>query len=157
MNAQQSKGPGIGTRHEEQSFRVLVIDDNEVDREIIIRHVRQAWPFEDIAWESAMDGHEAIRKLARASFTVVVLEWQLPKLRGMDVLRRLRDDGVDIPVIVVSGLHREEIADDLESLGAAFLNKESLNPTALRNAMAISARWLTNGQKRDRKKDEREL
>jgi CheY-like chemotaxis protein len=157
MNAQQSKGPGTGGRHEGQSFRVLIIDDSEIDREIIIRHIRHAWPFEALAWESAADGHEAMSKLAQGSFTVVILKWQLPKLHGVNVLRKLRADGVDTPVIVVSELERGEIADDLESLGAAFLTKENINPTTLRDAMAISARWLTNGQKRRHDNGEREL
>jgi len=157
MSGQQSTGPGIGPRHGERSIRVLIIDDNAIDREIIIRHVRQAWPFEDVACESAEDGNEAVRKLAQGSYTAVVLDWQLPKSRGVDVLRKLRANGVDTPVIVVSGLRREEIADDLESLGVVFLNKEAIKPTSLRDAMAASARWLTDGRKRRHENGEREL
>ena len=133
------------------------LDDSEIDREIIIRHIRHAWPFETLAWESAADVPEAMSKLAQGSFTVVVLKWQLPKLHGADMLRKLRADGVDTPVIIVSDLERAEIADDLELLGAAFLTKESINPTALRNAMAISARWLADGQKPRRDNGGREL
>jgi len=65
-----------------------------------------------------VDGNEAMTKLAQGSFSMIALGWQLPKLRGMDVLRKLRASGGNIPVIVVSGLDRGEIADDLESLGA---------------------------------------
>jgi two-component system chemotaxis response regulator CheY len=157
MNAQQSNGPGIGGRPEGQSFRVLVVDDSEIDREIIIRHIRSAWPFEALAWESAVDGHGAMSKLAQESFSVVVLKWQLPTLHGVNVLRKLRADGVSTPVIVVSDLERGEIDDDLESLGAAYLTKENIDPTTLRDAMAISARWLTNRQEHRCNNGEREL
>ena len=158
MSAQQSETPRVGTQHGSQSFRVLVIDDNETDREIIIRNMRRAWPFEyELAWESAADGNEAMTKLAKGSFSMIVLGWQPPKLRGMDVLRKLRASRVNIPVIVVAGLDRGEIADDLESLGAAFLNKEGVNPTALRDAVAASARWLAEGPADRRKRREREL
>lgn len=158
MSAEQSENAYVGSQCENQSFRVLVIGDNETDGKIIIRNIRRAWPFEyQLAWESAADGNKAMTKLAQSPFAMVVLDWQLPSVRGMDMLRRLRASGVNIPVIVVSGLDREVITDDLESLGAAFLNKEGINPTALRDAVATSARWLTDGLARDRKGCEGEL
>ena len=145
MDQRGSEGAKSGRQDEGQLFRVLIVDDNEIDREIIIRHIRHAWPFEGLAWESATDGTEALKKLAETSFAVIVLEWQLPKMHGVNVLHKLRADGMACPAIVVSGLDRQEITDDLESLGAAFVNKECINPAALRDAMAVSARWLTNG------------
>jgi len=144
MDTQSSEGAEVERRHGNQPFRVLVIDDNEIDQEIIVHHIRHAWPYEyDLAWESAADGDEALTKLAQTSFAMIVLDWRLPKLHGADVLQRLRASGVGIPVIVVSGLDREEIADDLEAWGAAFLNKEVITPATLRDALAVSARWLT--------------
>ncbi len=158
MSAQQSKTSRVGSQRESQLFRVLVIDNNKADQKISIRNIRRAWPFEyQLAWESAADGNEAMTKPTQSSFTMVVLDWQLPNLRGVDVLRRLRASRVNIPVTVVSGLDRKEITDDLELLGAAFLNKEGINPTALRDAVATSARWLADGLTRDRKGRDREL
>jgi CheY-like chemotaxis protein len=158
MSAEQSENARVGPLRENQSFRVLVIGDDETDRKTIIRNIRRAWPFEhQLAWESAADGNEAMTKLAQSSFTMAVLDWQLPNLHGVSVLRQLRASGVNIPVIVVSGLDRKEITDDLESLGAAFLNKEGINPTALRNAVATSARWLADRPTRNRKGRECEL
>jgi CheY-like chemotaxis protein len=143
MDTQPSKGADVERQCEEQPFRVLVIDDNEIDREILIHHIRHAWPYEyDLAWESTADGAEALAKVGRTSFAMIVLDWQLPTLHGADLLRRLRASGVDIPVIVVTGLDRAEIPDDLEAWGAAFLHKEGITPATLRDALAISARWL---------------
>ena len=143
MDTSPSKNTHVQQQQGDTPFRVLVIDDNDIDREIIIHHIRHAWPYEyDLAWETAADGDEALAKLAQTSFAMIVLDWQLPRLRGADVLHRLRAGGADMPVIVVSGLDREEIADDLESCGAAFLRKEGISPATLRDAMAVSARWL---------------
>ncbi len=158
MSAEQSENTHVGPQRESQSFRVLVIGDDETDRETMIRNIRRAWPFEyELAWESAADGHEAMAKLAQRVYTMVVLDWPRPSLGGVNVLRKLRASGVNIPVIVVSGLGRKEISDDLESLGAVFLNKEGINPTALREAVATSARWLADGLARNRESREREL
>jgi CheY-like chemotaxis protein len=158
MSGEQSENAHIGSQCENQSFRILVIGEDETDWKIIIRNIRRAWPFEhQLAWESAADGNEAMTRLAHSLFTMAILDWQVPNLRGMDVLRKLRASGVNIPVIVVSGLDRKEIADDLESLGAVFLNKEGINPTALRDAVATSARWLADGLARKPKGRERKL
>ena len=135
---------------EAQSFRILVIDDNPGDRELLVRHIRRAWPFEyELHIEKAVDGEGAKAKLAEDTFTTIVLDWQLPRLRGVDVLRSLRSKGVNVPVIVVSGLSREEITEDLESLGAVYLGKEAINPTSVRDAMATSARWLADQSMRN--------
>jgi two-component system chemotaxis response regulator CheY len=136
---------------ETQSFRILVIDDNPGDRELAVRHIRRAWPFEyELHIEKAVDGEEAMAKLAEDAFTAIVLDWQLPRLSGVDVLRALRSKGVNVPVIVVSGLSREEITEDLESFGAVYLGKEAINPTSLRDAMAASARWLADQSMRSK-------
>lgn len=137
------------------SFRILVVDDDQVDRELLIRHIRHAWPFEyELRVEKAVDGEEALEKLAESSFTTIVLDWHLPKLQGVDVLRALRANGVNVPVIIVSGVSREEITEDLESQGAVYLKKQEINSASLREAMATSARSLADRSQGNKKSTE---
>ena len=70
---------------------------------------------------------------------MVLLEWRVVKLRGADVLRRLRANGLKMPVVILSALDREEIHEDLESLKASYLNKQHLNPATLQYAVVVSA------------------
>jgi CheY-like chemotaxis protein len=128
-------------------FRVLVIDDSEIDREITTRHLGSAWPFEhELILDYAADGNEALAKMRAARYALFVLDWKLPGMGGGEVLRGIRRSGVRIPVVVVSGLQRDQITDDLESLGAAFLNKDEMNPSTLHDAIAASLRQLGVGQ-----------
>lgn len=128
-------------------FRVLVIDDSEIDREITTRHLGKAWPFErELMLDYAADGTEALDKMRVTRYALFVLDWKLPGMGGGEVLRGIRRSGVRIPVVVVSGLQRDQIADDLESLGAAFLNKDEMNPITLHDAIAASLRQLGAGQ-----------
>jgi two-component system chemotaxis response regulator CheB len=125
------------------AFRVLVIDDNEIDREIAIRCIGEAWPFErELAVEAAADGAEALDKMRRMRFTLVVLDWRLPAMGGADVLRAIRANGVRLPVVVLSGLMRHQILDDIEALDASFLNKDEMTPETFRAAVADSLRML---------------
>ena len=124
-------------------FRVLVVDDNEADRKLLTIHLGQAWPFErDLVVEVAADGPEALEKMHGSRFALIVLDWKLPTIGGAEVLRAMRKNGVRIPVVVVSGLAREHISDDLDSLGAAFLNKDELNVLTFHDAIATSLRLL---------------
>ncbi|MCX6897735.1 MAG: response regulator [Verrucomicrobia bacterium] len=119
--------------------RVLVADDCETDRELTIRHLGKAWPFErDMLVECAANGRMALEKLRRSRFALAVLDWNMPYLGGGDVLRTIRADGMCIPVVVVAGQRREDIVQDLESMAAAFVHKDELNPISLCNAIAAS-------------------
>jgi len=122
---------------------VLVIDDNEMDREIIVRHLDKAWPFEsDMVLDQAGDGREALQKINGQRYALIVLDWKLPHVGGGEVLRHIRGNGVRIPVVVLSGLKRVDIAEDLDKLCAAFLNKDEMTPDTFHQAIASSLRLL---------------
>lgn len=124
-------------------FRVLVIDDSEIDREITSRHLGKAWPFErDLVLDYAADGAEALKKMRASRYALFVLDWKLPGMGGGDVLRAIRQNGVRVPVVVISGLQRDQIGDDLDTLGAGFLNKDEMDPHTLHEAIAASLRLL---------------
>jgi CheY-like chemotaxis protein len=122
---------------------VLVIDDNDTEREIIIRYLGKAWPFEsEMILDSAADGREALKKIRSNRYALIVLDWKMPHLEGGEVLRTIRHNGVRIPVVVLSGFPRHEIKENLDSLGAAFLNKDEMTPVSLHHAIATSLRLL---------------
>lgn len=128
-----------GTR----SLPVLVIDDNEADRKLTIAMLAHAWPFErEMAVEVAADGKEALEKMRTVRFSLVVLDWKLPLVGGSEVLRTMRTNGVRAPVVVLSGLQRDQIQEDLESFGAAFLNKSDMDYDTLHKAIATSLELL---------------
>lgn len=133
------------------AFRVLIVDDNEADRMLTAIRLGEAWPFEhDLAVEYAGDGAEALDKLRRARFALVVLDWNMPAVGGSEVLRVVRQGGVRVPVVVVSGLNRAELGEDLESLRASFINKNELRPDRFRAAVAASLILLGEESLRER-------
>jgi CheY-like chemotaxis protein len=124
-------------------LRVLVIDDSDADRRLTIHHLGEVWPFErEMIVETAADGKEALEKIRKLRLALIVLDWKLPLGGDGEVLRTMRRGGIRVPVIVLSGLQREDIRDDLEALGAAFLNKNDMTPMSLRDAITNSLRLL---------------
>jgi DNA-binding response OmpR family regulator len=66
--------------------------------------------------ETAAGGREALDAVARRPPSVVVLDVTMPDLDGVSVVRRLRDQGVDIPVCILSA--RDDVEDRVAGLQA---------------------------------------
>jgi CheY-like chemotaxis protein len=118
---------------------VLVADGDETGRRRAVRHLGEAWPVEqDLTVECAADGIETLEKIRSHQFALVVLNWNLPCPNGAAVLRAVRENGVHVPVIVVSGQRREAIAGDLNLMTAAFVNTNEMDTFSFRKAIVAS-------------------
>jgi len=119
--------------------RVLVADDDESDRLLTIWQLGDAWPVKNgLLVECAADGEEALEKIRAHRYALVVLDWNMPRQDGAEVLRAMREHELRIPVVVLSDQRLEDIATALELMTAAFLNKGDLDTQSLRNAIAVS-------------------
>ncbi len=84
---------------------------------------------------AAEDGEEALRQVAAQRPDVVILDWLIPKVPGVEVLRTFKADerSRDIPVLVLSNSSRDEDRDRARELGAAgYLVKADLSLVDLR-------------------------
>ena len=145
--------PTITTNSAVQSppkiLSVLVIDDNPADQELAKIYLGKAWPFEsDMAVETALDGIEALEKLRRQRFCLIILDWRLPRGGSGHVLYEIRRQGVFIPVVVVTGSERDQLPADLESAGSAYVNKNDLNVSTLYCAIAEALRNCRKSRQR---------
>jgi DNA-binding response OmpR family regulator len=65
---------------------------------------------------TAAGGHEALAAVAQRPPAVIVLDVTMPDLDGVSVLRRMRADGLDVPVCILSA--RDEVSDRVAGLQA---------------------------------------
>ncbi|HEY3020089.1 MAG TPA: response regulator transcription factor [Solirubrobacteraceae bacterium] len=91
---------------------VLVVDDEATIRQALERALR----LEGFAVETAAGGYEALDAVARRPPSVVVLDVTMPDLDGVKVVRRLRDEGNDVPVCILSA--RDDVEDRVAGLQA---------------------------------------
>ncbi len=91
---------------------VLVVDDEATVRQALERALR----LEGFAVATAADGHEALTAVAQKPPAVIVLDVMMPGLDGVSVVKRLRSDGVDTPVCMLSA--RDEVEDRVAGLQA---------------------------------------
>jgi CheY-like chemotaxis protein len=98
--------------------RVLVADDSET----ILLLLRTRLEMEGYEVATAADGQEAVDVLAAAAPDqqpdVILLDAMMPRMSGLDVLRTLRDEGSETPILIVSAHREEETLNQAETLGA---------------------------------------
>lgn len=81
-----------------EGIRVLVVDDEEYITDLIGVGLR----FVGFEVETAADGREALGKVSRFRPHLVVLDITMPEVDGLEVIRRLRRDGIDTPVLLLT-------------------------------------------------------
>jgi two-component system copper resistance phosphate regulon response regulator CusR len=90
--------------------RVLIVEDHRELARVIAEGLDGA----GFRAEIVGDGRVALERLAHADYQAVVLDWMLPGLDGRSVLRRLREEGSDVPVVMLTA--RDEIRDRVSTL-----------------------------------------
>jgi class 3 adenylate cyclase/DNA-binding response OmpR family regulator len=96
-------------------LKVLVIDDSPQIREFLTEYILLPNGFEvDIA----VNGAEGLQKVLASNPDLVLMDYEMPKMSGIEVLRNLRAQGSKVPVILMTSHGSEQVAIEVFRLGA---------------------------------------
>ncbi|HEU5474237.1 MAG TPA: response regulator [Actinophytocola sp.] len=101
-------------------MKILVADDSRVMRQIVIRTLRQAG-FGDHDIVEANDGTSAHETVASEKPDLVLSDWNMPGMTGIELLRALRAGGNTVPFGFITSESSEEMATIASDGGALFL------------------------------------
>ena len=93
-------------------MKILVVEDEQNIRSSLIKY----FSMHDIAAIPAENGLSAIRICEESVFDVIVADLKMPGMDGLELLRTLRDNGNETPVILISA--HGEIIDAVTALKA---------------------------------------
>ena len=93
--------------------RILIADDEENIRESLNLILGEIY---DLAF--AKNGEEALAQLRSGAFELALLDIKMPKLDGMEVLKRLKETNHATPVLMLTAYQSVEIAKEAIKLGA---------------------------------------
>lgn len=93
-------------------MRVLVVEDSRRLRQAIATGLRRS----GFAVDTAADGEEGLWFVQSNDYDVVILDLMLPKMDGLEVLRRLRGEGNAVHVLILTA--RDEVPDRVAGLDA---------------------------------------
>ncbi len=100
-------------------MKILIADDSRVMRQIVTRTLRQAG-FGDHDLVEAADGKQAYEMVARESPDLVISDWNMPMMTGVEVLRLLRAGGNGVKFGFVTSECTPEMRRQAEEAGAQF-------------------------------------
>ena len=94
--------------------RVLVVDDEPVAVELLHAFLAD----KGLEVLTASDGEEALRQVKEHRPHLILLDVRMPKLNGLEVLKRVREIDHEVGVIMVTAVNEEETGREALKLGA---------------------------------------
>lgn len=129
--------------------KVLIVDDSKMERAIITTSIRRRL-FEDIEILEKEDGEGIVELLIEKKIQACILDIQLPKKNGFDILKEIKENKKtqDVVVLVCTGMTDERSIEKALSLGAYDyflkpLSQEVMDialPLKIKNAIALTVR-----------------
>jgi two-component system chemotaxis response regulator CheY len=96
---------------------ILVVDDLPIMRALIKNIISQL----DVPCEcvEAEDGVDALRCMTRTKVDLVLLDWKMPNLSGLEFLKKVRSLGVQVPIVMITGESDKENVKDAMMAGVS--------------------------------------
>lgn len=119
-----------------RGLRILLLEDNVADAELIVREVRRAG-FQVVATRTDTK-EEFLNHLVEGRPDVIIADYTLPQFSAIEAFELLKEHGHDTPVILVTGSQSEEVAVECMKQGADdYILKQSLTrlPAAISNVL----------------------
>jgi signal transduction histidine kinase len=127
----------IGTNRPGRSLRVLHIEDSELDHELAMAHLRRGGARIEA---HRVDSESAFRSALTERWDIILSDYNVPGFSGLHALDILRNSGVQVPFILVSGEIGEDVAVSAMRNGASdYLLKNNLARLAPATEHAIDA------------------
>jgi FixJ family two-component response regulator len=122
----------------EQAWTIFIVDDDDSVRKALSRLMRGAG-FEVRGFATAESFFEGCGTAVR---TCVLMDITMPRMSGLQIQSRLKEKGIDLPVIAVSARDDDETRSSARMLGARFFLRKPVDDRALFDAIA----WVTGAR-----------
>jgi len=123
---------------------ILVIDDEP----IVLDCCRSILHQEGFEVRGAMNGREGLKKIEEDEYHAVLVDWKLPEIDGMEVLRIIKKNHPDIIVVMITGYPSVESAVKAMKLGVSDYVSKPFTPEELKEAL-INALEHSKGPKKE--------
>lgn len=115
-------------------MKILIADDSRVMRQIVIRTLRQAG-FDGHELVEAADGRQAHDAAAAEKPDLVISDWNMPEMTGIQVLNALRAAGNNVPFGFVTSECTPEMQNAATAAGALFFIIKPFTPERFKEVL----------------------
>ena len=129
------------------NFNILIIDDNTDDIHLFKRAIHNTELKTVVI--VACNGDAGMTAIRHGKFDCIFLDYMLPGTTGLDVLKQLRSEGIDTPIVILTGQRNEQTVVKLMQAGANdYISKDALTSETLRLSIENTSRiYQVNKQK----------
>ena len=116
-------------------MKIMLVDDSAVMRKMVGKHLTTAVPGVEIV--EAGDGEEALQKVAGGGLTLIITDWNMPKMDGLEFIKALKasDVGANVPVMVLSTESTPDKVEAATAAGAVGYLSKPFTPEKLREKL----------------------
>jgi CheY-like chemotaxis protein len=103
-----------------KDYNILVVDDSGLNRQILIEFLKT----KNFTISEAEDGKDALNKIKENIPSIILLDLIMPVMDGFEVMEHLKNEGIKIPIIIITAYLKDNTYARCKELGAVgFLNK----------------------------------
>ena len=138
MAVEVEEDPGAHKPVIRPQARILVVDDDELNREISRGMLEEQWP----AIELAVDGQEAVNKVSAQPFDLILMDVQMPVLDGLEATRLIRQlaNGRTVPIIAMTA---NAFLEDQRACLLSGMNDYLPKPVDPEHLLKVVGQWLS--------------
>ncbi|MGJ0371353.1 response regulator [Aliarcobacter cryaerophilus] len=90
----------------------LIIDDSEIDRDYL-KKVLSLWKIDSL---TASNGLEAYEIITREKIDYMIVDWHMPELNGLELLKKLQDNNINIPnILMITAHNKQELLNEAQN------------------------------------------
>jgi len=115
-------------------MNILIVDDSRAMRSLVRRALRNAG-FEGHTVEEAENGKLALELVSTFNPGLVLSDWNMPELSGIDFLKALREQGSPVPFFFVTSESTEEMKNLALATGAQGLITKPFTPESVQGTL----------------------
>ncbi len=117
-----------------RDFIVHIIDDNEANRELF----QDLMDSVDLSWRSYVSAADFLEKFDPEGAGCLILDVRMPRMSGLQLLEKLKQDGIDVPVILATAHGDVPMAIQAMKKGAFDFHEKPINNKALLKSVYLA-------------------
>lgn len=115
-------------------MNILIVDDSKAMRMIVLRTLRQAG-YGDHDVQEATNGREALEAIQLAPPDLVLTDWNMPEMSGLELVQTITDRELPIKVGMITSQGTAEMRQQAKNAGALFLLSKPFTADSFREAL----------------------
>jgi two-component system chemotaxis response regulator CheY len=118
------------------AFKILIVDDSLPMRSVIKKTIK-ASGFGAADFLEASDGREALKVLGHEWLDLVITDYNMPNMNGMELIQEMKKDEIlgSIPVLVVTTEGSQQKVREFLDMGASGYTKKPFTPESIRKKL----------------------